>query len=329
MSEFRPGLVALFGSGETAKAGGMVYDELARHLSRPIRVAVLETPAGFEVNSPVVAGRVAEYIALRLQNEHPEISVLPARKKSTPYSPDDPEILRPLFDTNLNFIGPGSPSYAARQLNDSLAWHMLVARHRVGAILAMASAASIAAGAFTLPVYEIYKVGEDLHWKDGLNFFEPYGLSLVFVPHWNNAEGGATLDTSRAWMGLDRFAQLCQMLPEGMTIVGIEEHTALIMDFEAERCRVMGVGGVTVIKPVVRSVATRRVATLPSASSAPFGGRSRQRAYQPKFGNRWSRTGPKSLPRPWRRKKCWRWSSSAKPPAPVATGAQPTTCVFE
>jgi hypothetical protein len=34
-----------------------------------------------------------------------------------------------------------------------------------------------------------------------------------------------------------------------MTIVGIEEHTALIMDFEVERCRVMGVGGVTVIKP--------------------------------------------------------------------------------
>jgi hypothetical protein len=113
---------------------------------------VLETPAGFEVNSPVVAGRVADFIRVRLQNDKPEISVLPARKKNTAFSPDDPEILHPLFETNLNFIGPGSPSYAARQLDNSLAWHMLVARHRVGAALVMASAASIAAGAFTLPV---------------------------------------------------------------------------------------------------------------------------------------------------------------------------------
>ena len=46
----------------------------------------------------------------------------------------------------------------------------------------MASAAAIAASAYALPVYEIYKVGEDPHWKPGLDFFSLYGLSLVLVP---------------------------------------------------------------------------------------------------------------------------------------------------
>ena len=249
MPDVHPGLLVMFGSGETSRAGGQVFDLVARSLSRPLKVAVLETPAGFEVNSPVVAGRVADFIGVRLQNEHPEISVVPARKKSTPFSPDNPEVLRPLLESNLNFIGPGSPTYAARQLRDSLAWHLLVGRHRLGAALVMASAASVAVSAFALPVYEIYKVGEDLHWKEGLDLFAPYGLSLVIVPHWNNGEGGPTLDTSRCWMGVDRFAQLLRMLPPGMTILGIEEHTALVMDFEAELCRVMGVGSVTLIKP--------------------------------------------------------------------------------
>ena len=31
------------------------------------------------------------------------------------------------------FMGPGSPSYAVRQLEDSLTWEYILARHRLGA----------------------------------------------------------------------------------------------------------------------------------------------------------------------------------------------------
>jgi hypothetical protein len=164
-------------------------------------------------------------------------------------SPHIQKVYRWLFEANVLFIGPGSPSYAVRQLRDSLAWRALLARHRLGAATIIASAATLAVGVDALPVYEIYKVGEELHWKPGLDFFGPYGLSLVFIPHWNNQEGGAVLDTRRCYIGITRYGQLAAMLPPGRTIVGIDESTALIVDPEAGSCRVMGLGGVTIVRP--------------------------------------------------------------------------------
>ena len=84
------------------------------------------------------------------------------------FSPDEAEIVRPLLYANMIFMGPGSPTYATRQLKDSLAWEIIRARHRLGATLAFASAATISIGAWAIPVYEIYKVGEDVHTKTGL-----------------------------------------------------------------------------------------------------------------------------------------------------------------
>ena len=241
-----PGLVVLMGSGEIAASAQGVYHEVMRRFSPPVQVAVLETPAGFELNSDRVAARVADYMREHLQNFRPEVTVIPARQRGTPYSPDEPSILEPLLRADMVFFGPGSPTYAVRQLRGSVAWQMIQACHRLGAALVLASAAAVSMGAHTLPVYEIYKVGQDLHWQPGLNFFGVHGLHLVFVPHWDNNEGGADLDTSRCWMGLQRFARLRDMLPPDATIVGIDEHTALFMDCNTESCQVMGRGTVTI-----------------------------------------------------------------------------------
>jgi hypothetical protein len=247
MSE-EPGFVVLFGSGETSPSGRKVHDWVLRQLASPIRVAVLETPAGFQPNSAWVAEQLAEFVRHHLQNYNPQMTVVPARKRGTPFSPDDPDIVASLLDANVIFWGPGSPTYAVRQLQDSLAYHIMVARHRLGAAMVMASAAIIAAGTHTLPVYEIYKAGEDLHWHRGLDLFGPYGLSLVFISHWDNTEGGANLDTSRCFMGQARFEQLLGLLPSQAAVVGVDEHTALVMDLGAETCRVMGRGGVTLLR---------------------------------------------------------------------------------
>jgi cyanophycinase-like exopeptidase len=244
----RPGYVILFGSGETSASGRKIYEWLMQRLPSAIRAAVLETPAGFELNSAQVAGRVAEFLRWRLQNYRLQVHVVPARKRGTPFSPDDPHIVAPLVESNVIFLGPGSPTYAVRQLQDSLAWHMLRARHRLGAAIVLASAATIAASAHALPVYEIYKVGEDVHWRPGLDFFGDFGLSLVFIPHWNNAEGGTELDTSHCFMGQSRFEQLLGMLPCDMTVIGIDEHTALVLDLAADKCHVMGTGGITLVR---------------------------------------------------------------------------------
>jgi hypothetical protein len=252
-SNLIPGPVVLFGSGETSPSGKRIFDHtLARivsagTLSGPPKVALLETPAGFELNSAQVIQRVADFLTWRLQNYQPQTIVVPARKKGTPYSPDDADITAPLQWADMIFMGPGSPSFAVRQLKDSLAWQRIIVSHRLGSTLVLASAATVAISAFSLPVYEIYKVGEELHWKPGLDFFALYGVPLVFIPHWNNQDGGSELDTSRCYMGRSRFTSLIEILPSGIPVVGIDEKTALILDLGAGEAHVLGLGGVQIL----------------------------------------------------------------------------------
>ena len=242
------GHMAFLGSGETSLAGGRIFETLARLLPTPLRVAVLETPAGFELNSSIVAGRVADFLRTRLQNYNPRVDVIPARKLGTAFSPDDPEILQPLLHANLIFMGPGSPTYAVRNLQGTLAWDLIRARHRLGATLVFASAATISVGARVLPVYEIYKVGQDVHQLPGLGLFSDFDLPLSFIPHWNNTDGGEDLDTSRCFIGMERFQQWCDMLPPDHTVVGLDEHTGLILDFEKGECTVSGVSSVSLVR---------------------------------------------------------------------------------
>ncbi len=225
-----------------------MFEFLASRYPTGSTIAILETPAGFELNSPAVAERVASYLRKRLKNNLPDIKVIPARTKASDLSPDNPGVIQPLTSASLIFMGPGSPSYAVRQLDKSLAWEMICARFWQGASLVLASAAAIAFGKYALPVYEIYKVGEDLHWKKGLDFFGSIGLDVAIISHWNNHDGGAELDTRCCFMGFSRFQLLYNQLPKSVTVIGIDEMTSLVIDLAAEQCDVMGLGQIHLIK---------------------------------------------------------------------------------
>lgn len=242
------GQIAFLGSGETSLAGGRIFESLARSIDGPVQIALMETPAGFELNSSQVVGRVGDFMSTRLQNYKPVVDIIAARKKDSLHSPDDPEIIKPLLHANLIFMGPGSPTYAVRHLKDTLAWDVIRARHRLGATLVFASAATISIGAHALPVYEIYKVGQDVHVVDGLNLFSDFGLHISFIPHWNNTDGGADLDTSRCFVGMDRFAEWCNLIPAENTTLGLDEHTGIILDFESGTCEVSGVSSVSLVR---------------------------------------------------------------------------------
>lgn len=242
----QPGLIILFGSGEASGSGRAVWQWLFERMGTRPQVAILETPAGFQPNSAQVAGRIGEFLSHRLQNYDPAVAVVAARQQNTAFSPDDPDIVKPMLTANVFFLGPGSPSYAARQLEGTLAWDILTARHQMGAHVVLASSAVVAAGSFALPVYEIYKVGEPLHWHSGLDFLAAYGLEPTFIPHWNNNEGGEELDTRYCFMGQERFERLRMMLPAGATVVGIDEHTALMIDLAGGKCWVRGRGRITI-----------------------------------------------------------------------------------
>ena len=103
------GQIAFLGSGETSLAGGRIFESLARNIQEPLRIALMETPAGFELNSAQVVGRVGEFMQTRLQNYKPVVDVIPARKKNSAFSPDDPEIVKPLALCQPDLHGTGQP----------------------------------------------------------------------------------------------------------------------------------------------------------------------------------------------------------------------------
>jgi hypothetical protein len=257
------GPIALLGSGETSLAGERVFETIAQRFPQPLRIAIMETPAGFELNSEKVAGRVGDFMQEKLQNFNPHVDIIPARKRGTPFNPDDENILQPLLQAHIIFMGPGSPTYAVRQLKGSLAWELLRARHRLGAALVFASAAVIAIGSYSLPIYEVYKVGEDVRLVPGLDLFADFNLPISVIPHWNNTDGGEEIDTSRCFIGLERFNQWCNLLPTGFTTVGLDEHTGLIIDFAIGNCIVSGVGSVTILRESIPEI-------LPAGAEFPI-----------------------------------------------------------
>jgi len=239
-----PGKILLLGSGETSHAGGQAFEAVSTPIEKDFHIRLLETPAGFELNSPQVVGRVADYMRIRLQNYAPDIQLVAARRKTGDFSTDSAAHADKLAEGDLIFLGPGSPTYTIKHLEGSRVWETLKAAFLQGANLAIASAATIAVGKFALPVYEIYKVGHDPFWNNGLNLLSLFGLEVSFIPHWNNNDGGADLDTSRCFIGRARFDPLLGRLPEDHLVVGLDEQTGLILDIQNGICKVIGKGQV-------------------------------------------------------------------------------------
>jgi hypothetical protein len=248
----QPGLIALFGSGETSSQGRKIHDYLMARLPVPVQVAILETPSGFQPNVEEVNSKIQQFLEKSLQNFRPAVTLIAARRKDSAYDPDDPATLGGLDQADYIFAGPGSPTYTVRHMQDTRAWQVVRERHAAGATLAFSSAAALAMGAYVLPVYEIYKAGADLSWERGLSLLA--GLDLAIIPHWNNTEGGAGLDTTHCYMGAARFDRLHGLLPHGATVLGIDEHTACIIDRAEGDCLVLGIGAVTVLRDGVTQV---------------------------------------------------------------------------
>ena len=244
------GRIALFGSGETARVGRRVHELLMAAYEKPVPVAVIETPAGFQPNTHGLAQDVKAFFEHGLQNFKPQITIVPARYRGEgPHGTDEVSLLDGIEGASYVFAGAGSPTYAVRHLKDSRLWQAVQDRLESGATLALASAMALAVSTYTLPVYEIFKVGEELSWMPGLNLFGELGLELAIVPHWNNNEGGAKLDTSHCYMGEIRFAELRSMLPSSTVVMSIDEHTACVLDLGREEARVHGAGTVSVGQP--------------------------------------------------------------------------------
>lgn len=234
----------LMGSGELTPTMAKAHRNVIERLGgAPLPCAFLDTPFAFQENAAELAERAVTYFHERLRSPLAVASLGRAVDgDADPFAAERATGL--LRSARYVFAGPGSPSYALGQWRASVVPPLLVEKLRHGGALGFASAAALTLGAFTIPVYEIYKVGQPPHWLEGLDVLSVLGWRAALVPHFDNAEGG-THDTRYCYLGERRLRLLEDELPDDAFILGLDEHTALSCDLDAGQATVSGRGQLT------------------------------------------------------------------------------------
>ena len=237
-------LLVVMGSGETAPTMVKIHREvLARSFasSGAGPAVMLDTPFGFQMNADDLVERTQQYFA---DSVGTPVEVIRWRRADAPASEHE-KSLALLAQAAWAFAGPGSPTYALRQWQGTpIPDALLDVAHR-GGTLVFGSAAACTLGVQAIPVYEIYKVGEEPRWEPGLDLLgQLTGIEAVVIPHYDNAEGGQH-DTRFCYLGEQRLVQLEAELPTSVGVLGVDEHTALVIDLTARTAQVRGNGTVT------------------------------------------------------------------------------------
>jgi hypothetical protein len=240
-----PRILTIMGSGETAPTMVSTHRSLTALLPKPVRAVLLDTPYGFQENAPELATRAVEYFR---NSVNVDIAVAGlVRLHDTHIAADTVQIergLRAISDATYIFAGPGSPTYALRQWSGSNVASSIIDKLKNGGIVTFASAAALTLGKVTVPVYEVYKVGQDVQRLDGLDVLSAIGINAAVIPHYDNAEGG-NHDTRFCYLGETRLRMFEKMLDDDTYVLGIDEHTGLVIDLDASVAKVVGNGTVT------------------------------------------------------------------------------------
>ena len=264
-----PRILAIMGSGETAPTMVSTHRRLTSLLPTPVRAVVLDTPYGFQSNAAELAQRAVEYFATSV-NVQLQVAGLTRMQVADgialdAVAPDAVAIekgLRLVDDAHYLFAGPGSPTYALRQWMNTPLRSLVANKLQNGGIVTFASAAALTLGCHTVPVYEIYKAGLDPFWLDGLNVLRDIGITATVIPHFDNAEGG-NHDTRFCYLGESRLRMLETHLHADEFIIGVDEHTGLVIDLERDVADVVGNATVTLRKGDAQKI-------YPSGASIPL-----------------------------------------------------------
>jgi hypothetical protein len=233
-------LFAVMGSGETTPTMTAAHRAL-RAAAGQGAAAILDTPYGFQENADDITERALDYFR-RSVNFTPQVASLRSEHADPVTITKGMGLAR---QASWLFTGPGSPTYALRQWR-ALGVHTLLGRRLENdGVLIMSSAAALTIGVHTVPVYEIYKVGATPEWYEGMNLLAPFGFDVALIPHFDNAEGG-NHDTRFCYLGETRLRALESQLSAEQWVLGVDEHTVLTFDLEADSYSVQGKGGVTV-----------------------------------------------------------------------------------
>ena len=234
-------MLVLMGSGETSPTMVELHKRLVRQTRSVGGVVVLDTPYGFQENADELSAKIVTYFADRVGTTASVASLRSADVDSAQLASAG----RALAGSGYVFSGPGSPTYALEHWRRLGLVEQLRAVLQRGGVVTLASAASVTAGRWSLPVYEIYKAGLPPHWAQGLDLLGSLGVSAAVVPHFDNKEGG-THDTSCCYVGRRRLDQL-RTAAHVPLVIGVDEHTSLAIDPTTLVAQVGGQGRVTLL----------------------------------------------------------------------------------
>lgn len=221
-------ILALMGSGENSPIMVTPHQKIIKSTGTDLNPINLNTPYGFQENIDELSQKIEKYF---------EVNVGTKIKTSD-------NLIEDLKLAKWVFAGPGSPTYALRTWKATGADQLLNEVINRGTVV-LASAAAMSIGAKVMPVYEMYKVGEDPFWLDGINLLESAtGIRASVIAHYNNAQGG-THDTRFCFAGEKRMKILESLLDADVAILGIDEHTGITFDLEAKTAEIYGKGVIT------------------------------------------------------------------------------------
>jgi cyanophycinase-like exopeptidase len=199
------GTIALVGSGEWLPVMLDLERELLNN-QNPVYVQ-LSTAAGQE--SPA---RLEHWKNLA-QNQAKSLSVesrwLPVFDHE---SANNPELAEKIKGAGLIYLSGGDPTYLAETLRDSLVWKAIVKEWENGASLAGCSAGAMALTTW-VPKMRI-KIGKNNEDVKGLGLLP----TIRVIPHFDRMLG---------WIP-DIITRYLINTPPGVTLVGIDENTALV-----------------------------------------------------------------------------------------------------
>jgi cyanophycinase-like exopeptidase len=236
------GPIALVGSGEYLPQMESIDRMLLEHVGgASARVVVLATAAGLE-------GPASPQRWLRMGVEH--FARLGARADPVGIlvrdDAFDPRWLPLLETADFIYFSGGSPQHVIQTMVDSPAWTVIRTRHAAGAALAGCSAGAMAFGALTLQPRALWRrePGDD-DTPRAPNWYPALGLvgRVIVLPHF---------DRMAARMGRQTLALLAASVPAGLTLIGVDEDTALVQVYDRPpsvgpaRWQVLGRRGVSV-----------------------------------------------------------------------------------
>lgn len=230
----QPGALALVGSGEYTPAMDTTDRWLIEGLGGPAlaRVALIPAASGLEEGQPERwnAMGAAHFAAL---GARPTPLHLIHREHAL-----DQTTTATLREATFFYFSGGNPEYLAQTLEGTPAWETIAARHHAGAVIAGCSAGAMFLGSHLLRVRAI-REGQGALWREGLGL----AAGLAILPHF---------DRMSRFIDAERFRAVLADRPSGVTVVGIDEDTALVRltpaNTGSRRWRVMGRQSVSVFE---------------------------------------------------------------------------------